>query len=220
MLSTHQLEVRAGSKRLFESLDLAFQPGTLTSIVGENGIGKSSLLGCLTGLIKPAKGQVRLGANDLYSLSPVERARRIASLGQEERCPGDLLVESRIAQGLVPRRGPQALLDRKTLEHIESLSEELELTPFLGRRLGSLSGGEKKRVHIARALVDSGAEAYVLDEPEASLDRRHRQTLMKVLQARRDEGKIVIITVHDRELANEHGDRTLRLNNYESLFLS
>jgi iron complex transport system ATP-binding protein len=211
MLQAHNLEVRTGGKMLFASLNLEFHPGTLTTIVGENGVGKSSLLDHLTGLRPPSTGSVTLGAQTLASLSTIERAKCIAALGQEERHARDLPIESRIAQGLIPRRGWQALLDAATLKRVHTISDELDLAHLRGRSLATLSGGEKKRVHIARALIDHDAQVYTLDEPDAGLDIRHKQTLMQVLKRRRDAGKIVLITLHDLSLASRFGDNTLVL---------
>ena len=119
----------------------------ITVVVGRNGAGKSTLLDTAAGLLRPDSGQVRLGDVDVGTLPPALRARRIASLGQR---PPDgplagLTVVERVAQGLVPRRGPRAGLTPEVRARIDAVLEALSLTALAGRKLGHLSGGERQR---------------------------------------------------------------------------
>lgn len=211
ILSGRQLEIRTGPHALFCNLNLDFSLKQITAIVGENGVGKSSLLNCLSGIQPPHHGTVILGDRNLYSLSNRQRACLISVIGQTDHTPDDLRVEARIAQGLAARLGFHALIDKLTMMQVEKLCEELNISHLLGRSFKNLSGGEKKRVHIARALIDEEAQVYVLDEPDAGLDLRHRHALISILKRRALLGKIIIVTLHDLTLSQILADRTIVL---------
>ncbi len=211
ILSVQQLEIKPGPHSLFRNLNLDFLPNQITAIVGENGVGKSSLLNCLSGTQPPRHGTVMLDGINLCSLSNRQRACLISSIGQAEQTPDDLRVEARIAQGLAARLGFHVLLDKPTLVRVEKLCEELNISHLLGRSFKNLSGGEKKRVHIARALIDEEPQVYILDEPDAGLDLRHRHALNSILKKRSLLGKIILVTLHDLTLSQCLADRTIVL---------
>lgn len=189
---------------------LVLRPGEVTVVVGENGAGKSTLLDSLAGILHPQAGIVQLEGRDIRSLDVRERAQRMASLGQGDPPLEDLLVVERIAQGLVPRRGPRALLDAATLTRVDAVANDVDVVPLLQRRLGTLSAGERRRVHLARALVDPAAQVILLDEPFSGLDLRVTRALHGVLR-RRAETSIVVVSVHDLTVALTIGDRLLGL---------
>jgi iron complex transport system ATP-binding protein len=211
ILSANQLEIRPGAHVLFNNLSLDFFPNQITAIVGENGVGKSSLLNCLSGIRPAWHGTVMLGDTNLWSLSNRQRACLVSFIGQTEQTPDDLRVEARIAQGLAARLGFHVLLDKLTFVRVEKICEELSISHLIGRSFKNLSGGEKKRVHIARALINDQAQVYILDEPDAGLDLRHRHTLMSMLKRRSMLGKIIIVTLHDLTLSQSSADRTIVL---------
>ncbi len=211
ILSARQLELSAGQNQLFSNLNLDFLPNQITALVGENGVGKSSLLNCISGVQPPRHGTVMLGDTNLCSLSNRQRACLISFIGQTEQTPDDLRVEARIAQGLAARLGFHVLLDKLTFMRVEKICDELSISHLIGRSFKNLSGGEKKRVHIARALIDEQAQVYILDEPDAGLDLRHRHALASILKRRSLLGKIIIVTLHDLALSKSLADRTIVL---------
>lgn len=210
-LRARGLTVRAGRKRLLDDVELAFETGTVTVVVGENGAGKSTLLDCLAGIRAPTVGEVTLDGVSLSRLSPRERAQRVSSLAQANALSDDLSAAARIAQGLIPRRGTQALVDAHALSSVRAVAEELGVEHVLGQRLSTLSGGERRRVEVARALVDDRARAYLLDEPHAGVDARHAFLVTKALRARAERGALVVTTVHDLGAALSLADRVVGL---------
>lgn len=171
----------------------------ITVVVGDNGAGKSTLLDVAAGVLRPERGRVDLNDTPLLSLSPRDRARGIASLGQQPLLVAGLIGEARIAQGLVPRRGPGAALDDVSRAGVHAVAVELGVQSLLARPLGSMSGGQRQRLHVARALVDDQATAIILDEPFAGLDDSAVALVVAALRARRD--KIVVLSVHDLGVA-------------------
>lgn len=210
-LSARALTVRKGGARLLDDVSLTLRSGELVAVVGENGAGKTTLLDRLAGVLPAEMGHVTLDDARVERLSSRARARAIASCAQSAPSPPDLVVAARIGQGLAPRRGFAALLDDGARAAVRDVAEELGLLGLLGRSLGTLSGGERRRVQVARALVDDEARAYLLDEPHAGVDVRHQPLVSEALRRRARAGKLVVASVHDLGLALELADRVVGL---------
>lgn len=200
--------------RRLHDVTLALAPG-LTVVVGENGAGKSTLLDVLAGILVPDAGAVSLATregdgDDLRALSPRERARRIASLGQESIDIEATALE-RIAHGLSPRRGSSALLDAPALALITAAANSLGVAELLARDVAQLSSGQARRVEVARALVDDQATCVIIDEPHAAVDVKHQGVVSRALLERARAGAIVVVSVHDLGVAAAIADRVIGL---------
>jgi iron complex transport system ATP-binding protein len=189
---------------------LTVAPG-MTVVVGDNGAGKSTLLDLFAGVLSPTRGVVAVDDVALASLSPRRRAQLVASLGQADDVHVDVTVAERIARGLVPRRGLDALFDDEARAAVDAIAIELGLQPLLARRVDRVSGGERRRAAIARALVDDGASALVLDEPFAGLDAAATDVVIAALRRRAARGVVVVVSVHDVATALALGGRLLGL---------
>ena len=188
---------------------LELAPGTLTVILGPNGAGKSTLLRTLAGLQRPLSGGVSVGGDDLGALPGRERARRVAFLPQEEASVFPTTAYETVAIG----REPYALGLAETPEDHAAIAAALDRVGMLERRderLDRLSGGQRRRVLIARALAQE-TPAILLDEPAAHLDVRHAQEVVGVLRSLRGTGRTVVATFHEINLALGCADRVLVL---------
>jgi iron complex transport system ATP-binding protein len=186
----------------------------ITVVVGDNGAGKSSLLDALAGVLKPTAGHVFLddaehGRLDVHSLPARHRARHISSLGQQPLVVTGLSAVERIAQGLVPRRGPDARIDDATRRRVDDVARELGIADLLAAPLNRLSGGQRQRVHVARTLIDHEANIVMLDEPFAGLDDAASALLVSALRRRRHQ--LLVTSVHDLGLAVALDGRLLGL---------
>lgn len=187
--------------------DLRFQvePGEMLAVVGPNGAGKSSLLRCLYRFHRPTAGKVRLDGEDIWSLKPKALARRVATVLQEPSSDFGLTVAEIIELGLTPH-----------LEHfsgpayrpVEDALALMNLTGLAARDFASLSGGEKQRAMIARALVQK-PDLLILDEPTNHLDIRNQLEVLALLASL---PTTVIVSLHDLALASAHADRVLVLD--------
>jgi iron complex transport system ATP-binding protein len=203
--------LRRGQRAILEKVSLSFEAGTWVAVLGENGAGKTTLLDALAGVRAPNEGTVAVDGQDLHSLSVRDRARRIASMGQHLADDAGLRVEARVAQGLVPRSGPDIPLNAATRARVHAVAEELDLTHHLPGWTHALSGGERRRVQLARTLVDEEAAIVVVDEPLSGLDVRARGRVAGALRSRALRGQLVIMATHDLDLAARHADRIIGL---------
>lgn len=211
ILEATRLSVTGPSRPRLDDVSVRLLPGELTVLLGENGAGKSTLLDCLAGVIPATEGAVTFDGVPLTSFGPRQRAAQIASLAQRDTGAEHLLVAARIAQGLAPRRGPKALLDDATATRVMAVARELGIEELHARPLYCLSGGERRRVEVARALVDEEAEAIVIDEPFSGVDVRHAQHVASALRRRAARGAVVVASLHDLSQALSCADRILGL---------
>lgn len=188
-------------------ISLSVEPGQMLALVGPNGAGKSSLLRCLYRYHRPSTGHVRLDGADIWSLPGKAVARRIATVLQEPASDFGLTVAEIVELGLTPHRGGWGR-DHAAYEAVEAVLALMELTHLAPRDLASLSGGEKQRVMIARALLQK-PDLLILDEPTNHLDIRHQLEVLDLLGRLRCT---VIVSLHDLALASAHADRVLLLD--------
>lgn len=171
--------------RVLHSVSLKAYPGQVTTLLGSNGAGKSTTLGCAQGLLRPESGTVELLGQDPYGDNPDLRSR-----------VGVMLQDG----GLPPSMRPLPLLRhvaslyRKPID-IETLAERLDIPSFSSRAIRRLSGGQKQRVALAAALAGD-PEVLFLDEPSAGLDPQSRQVVFDLILELRDAGKAIILTTH------------------------
>ncbi len=182
---------------------LRVEPGEFVGLIGPNGSGKSSLLRTIYRAVKPNAGLVTLDEVDVWKLSVREAAQRTAVVLQESPSEFDFTVEELVFMGRTPHKG---LTDRDTDEDYRIVHDALErvgMTTFARRHFSTLSGGEKQRVLLARALAQQ-ARFLVLDEPTNHLDIRYQ---IEMLDLVRSLGVTALAALHDLNLAAVYCDR-------------
>jgi iron complex transport system ATP-binding protein len=204
-LAAQDLSITLGRRPVLSGIDLALRPGSLTIVVGPNGAGKSTLLRSLAGLLAPARGSVNLNGAPLARLRTSERARSIAYLPQGGAIAWPLSVAQVVALGRFPHGEKPDALSERGRDAVRAAIAQVGLQGFEARAATELSGGERARTLLARALA---VEAPVLlaDEPVAALDPRHQLVVLEVLQARARLGGIVVAVMHDLALAARFAD--------------
>jgi len=194
------LRVRLKAREVLQGLDAAAYPGQLTAIIGPNGAGKTTLLKAFAGLLAPAGGMALLDGRSVADWEPQALARRLAYLPQERIVHWALTVRAVVALGRLPYRPLGAGESAADAAAIDAALAAMDARHLAPRPVLELSGGERARVLVARALAQ---EPHVLlaDEPAAGLDPAHQLTLFRHLAALAAAGRTVVVALHDLSLA-------------------
>jgi iron complex transport system ATP-binding protein len=204
------VSVRLGKPTVLSGISLRLRTGALTVVVGPNGAGKSTLLRTLAGLVVPDEGRVALDGTALHRMRPSERARAIAYLPQGGAIAWPLPVEDVVALGRMPHGEGPGNLRAEGRKAVAEAIAQVGLSGFEHRPASDLSGGERARVLLARALA-VGAPVLLADEPVAALDPRHQLVVLEVLKARAARGCTAVAVMHDLGLAARFADEIVLL---------
>lgn len=197
----------AGRSRVCD-LTLDIEPGSAVALIGPNGSGKSTLLRGILGLAELLSGGI-----EVLGESPAAARRLIGSLPQADTRDTELPVSVRqvVTMGLYRSRGPLRPIGRDGKQAVEQALSRVGLAAFGNRRFGELSGGQQQRAILARALV-ADPQLLLLDEPFNGLDRENRDTLLQLVRELREEGRTVIVSTHDLEIAQRACTHVLLLS--------
>lgn len=197
-----------GKLPFIEGLSAVFPHGAVTSVVGPNGCGKSTMIKLVDGLLRPSAGEVLVDGVPTLSMRAKERAQRVAVLAQASRPPA-MTVEALVACGRYPYLSHQGRLSREDRDHVERALELAGIGRFRDHELRRLSGGERQRAFIAMTLAQD-TDLIVLDEPTTYLDiRACHETMQLVRKLNEEANKTIVMVIHDLDLALRYSDRLL-----------
>ncbi|MDF3129026.1 ABC transporter ATP-binding protein [Kiritimatiellaeota bacterium B1221] len=207
-LSTQNLILRYGSLTAVQRLSVSFSPGELSILVGPNGCGKSTFLRACAGLKLPDEGSVKLDDDLLESYSARKRAQQIALLPQSPMTPAGLTVRGLIHYGRHPHQGLFQRRSRSDDVIVEEAMRDTDITDLADRQVDQLSGGQRQRCWLAMILAQQ-ASVILLDEPTSMLDIGHQCEILSLSRRLAQNGKTVVIVLHDLMAAARYADRLL-----------
>lgn len=202
MLCFEKVSLRRGERELLRDASFAVEPGRVTAILGPNGVGKSSLLLAMAGLLPASDGHVRLQGNLVTAMSRADVSAYVAWQGALPAAEFGLTVRQRLEL---------ATGDGSALPRLSQVAAEMEIDRLLARDLARLSSGERQRVELA-AIMLRDCPLWLLDEPTAHLDLRHQTLLLRILRREAAAGRSVVTVLHDLQQAMAVADNVILLD--------
>ena len=210
MVSAEHLTFSYDKRRVLKELTVEIREGAITTLLGANGCGKTTLLNLLTKNLKPTKGRITVDGADIGDFSLKEFARLAAIVHQKNAAPDDLTVERLVSYGRLPYTSVfKFSLDDENQKQVDRALELTSLTKLRDRPIGMLSGGQRQRAFIAMALAQD-TKLLFLDEPTTFLDVRYQvEILQLVKKLNREQGMTIVMVLHDINQALAYSDEVI-----------
>lgn len=215
-LAARSVTIRLDGRAVLSDFDFEFSPGELVAVAGPNGAGKSTALKAMAGLLAPESGRVFVDDRPLREFTPKELGRRIAYLPQDRVVHWALKSDRVVALGRQPHRSFAAGESDADRQAILRAMQRMDVVALKERPVSALSGGERARVLVARALAQE-AQYLIADEPAAGLDPAHALQLFEELRRLSAEGHAVLVALHDLSLAARYATRVVLIKNGRSI---
>ena len=211
MLEARNITVNYGPREALANISLSAKRGEVIAIIGPNGAGKSSVLRALNGSVVPIQGEVLLDGKPLRSYARRVIARHVAVVAQEAELRFPVTVMEFVIGGRYAWSSAWGWESERDVEVAREILRETELDEFAGRLMNEMSGGERQRAVLARALATE-AKIFLLDEPTANLDMAHQAIMLRLVRSRCDDREsAAVVVTHDVNLAAEFADRVMLL---------
>ncbi|MBI3241127.1 MAG: heme ABC transporter ATP-binding protein [Chloroflexi bacterium] len=215
ILSISNLSVSYHGRAVLRGVSLNVKAGEVLALIGPNGVGKSTFIRAVSGVVRPDAGKITLDSTDLLRLSPDQRARQIAVVPQAVSLPDAFTVAEIVMMGRTPYLPLWGGESKHDCRVAWDAMRRTEIEMLADRRADELSGGERQRVVIARALAQE-PRVLLLDEPTAHLDLKHQVAVLELARAlAREGGLAVLATLHDLNQAAGYADQVALLHNGE-----
>ena len=212
-IETKNINIAYGNVNIVEDLNLEIPKGKITTIIGANGCGKSTILKTIARVLKAKSGDIYINSKNINEQSSKEIARNMAVLPQSPQAPGGLTVEELIAYGRFPHQSGFKNNKQEDKEIVDWALKATGISEFRDRKIEDLSGGQRQRAYIAMVIAQ-GTEYIFLDEPLNNLDMNNSVQMMKVLKKLCDElGKTIILVMHDINFTSCYSDYIICLKN-------
>lgn len=208
-IDVDDVSVALGGVTVLDSVSTAIDEGQLVGLVGPNGAGKTTLLRTINGALTPDRGTVRVAGRTVADLGSRATSRLVATVPQSTAVSFDFPVRHLVAMGRTPHVGRIGTRTEADREAVDGAMERADVTALAERSVTEVSGGERQRVFLARALAQD-TPVLLLDEPTSDLDVNHQVRTLDLVAGLVEEGRTVVAAIHDLDLAARYCDE-LRL---------
>lgn len=199
-----------GERQVLKDVSFEAEYGRFLSVLGPNGVGKSTLFRCILGLLTPSSGTVSIDGDNIASMSAAQLSRHIAYIPQSHNPVFNFSVLDMVLMGTTAQLGQFSSPGKAQQDLAESAMDRLGILHLKDRSYGNISGGERQLTLIARAIAQS-AKILVMDEPSASLDFGNRIRVMQTVRNLTRDGYAVIQSTHDPDQAYMYSDMVLAM---------
>jgi iron complex transport system ATP-binding protein len=208
MLEVKGLEFAYGKKKILQGVSFALRQKEIVGVVGPNGAGKSTLIKLLTKVLAPSSGEILLNGQTIQKMSRLALARQLAVVPQSGDLPSDYRVDDLVMMGRTPHLGFLARESKRDHDLVQRVMQRVDVWQFRDRFASDLSGGEKQRVVLAKALVQEPS-FLLLDEPTNHLDLKYQIEVLSLVRQEVRGGLGALVVLHDLNLASRLCDRLL-----------
>ncbi|NMD37567.1 MAG: ABC transporter ATP-binding protein [Christensenellaceae bacterium] len=210
MLKLNNVTTGYSNNAVLKDVSVSFEKGKLTSLIGKNGCGKTTLLKAILNMVPLNNGEILIDNALLNNMTRKEIAKKIAYLAQGKTVP-DMTVAQMVLHGRFPHLNYPRRYTKQDIEIAFSAMEQVGITDFAHKAINTLSGGMRQNAYIAMALAQD-TDYILLDEPTTFLDISNQLELMKIMQRLADKGKGIVSVMHDLPMAFTFSDRIVILN--------
>lgn len=207
MIKMEHVSAGYGKQVTIQGIDAEFRQGEMTVVVGPNGSGKSTLVKSVVGLNQIFEGTIRIHGEDAKQLGSKRTAQMVSYLPQNRNLPS-ITAERMVLHGRFPYLSYPRHYSGEDERHVKEAMKRLGIWELRHREVARLSGGERQKVYLAMALAGD-TEALILDEPTTYLDICYQIEFMKLLGELRNEGKTLVVILHDLNAALQQADQIL-----------
>lgn len=211
-ISASNIDASYDKIQILKQAGIEIEHGKITTLIGPNGCGKSTMMKVFTNLLNYQQGQVIINGEDIAKFTTRQLALELSILPQEPITPPNLSVKDLVEQGCYARVGPLGMLKQQDHDSIKQSIQKVGLTRYINRDVDSLSGGERQRAWIALTLAQN-TKILALDEPTTYLDIGHQLEILELIQAlNKKDNMTVVMILHDLNHAAQFSDHIVVLN--------
>lgn len=213
MIKLSNISAGYNKVEVIKHINIGFEEGTITSVIGKNGCGKTTLLRVASNLLKPLSGSVTIVGKEISSIPSKELARKVAFLPQIRTVP-NITVNNIVMHGRYPYLDFSRTPQKKDKEIVERAIEIMGLEDIKSKNIHELSGGQRQKVYLAMVLAQD-TDIIFLDEPTTYLDINHQLEILEVIKKLKMLGKTIVMVLHDLNSALSCSDRVCLMDDGE-----
>ncbi len=208
-IKTKDLNISYGNLDIVKDLNLEIPKGKITTIIGANGCGKSTILKTIARILQPKSGDIFINDKNIKDQSSKELAKTMAVLPQSPQAPSGLTVEELISYGRFPHQKGFGKMKKEDKDIVSWALEATGISEFRDRKIEALSGGQRQRAWIAMALAQQ-TDILVLDEPTTYLDLAHQLEVLNLLEElNKKQGTTIVMVIHELNNAARFADHMI-----------